>query len=102
MCRKCAPKASARLLFNFGKKTKKAIACKNLFLKQDILKKDYQKTLKKFTLFFLLNPVPFDGQNYEKQKRPGTSDQSLSRLQSKFRKIPELVMYYLAKFHDVR
>ena len=29
------------------------------------------------------------------------SDQSLFRLQSKFRKIPQLVMYYLTKFDDV-
>ena len=30
------------------------------------------KSLKKVT--FLLNPVPFNGQNYQKQKEPGTSD----------------------------
>ena len=32
---------------------------------------------------------------------PGTSDQSLFRLQNKFRKVPFLVMYYLTKFDDV-
>ena len=62
---------------------------------------DYQKALKMLTLFFLSNPVPFNGQNYQKQKGPGTSDQSLFRLQNKFRKIPLLVMYYLTKFDDV-
>ena len=31
-------------------------------------KEDYQKALKKFNFFFLLNPVPFNGQDYEKQK----------------------------------
>ena len=36
------------------------------------------------TLFFLSNPVPFNGQSYQKQKGPGTSDQSLFRLQNKF------------------
>ena len=36
-----------------------------------------------------------------KTKGPGTSDQWLFRLQNKFRKIPLLVMYYLAKFDDV-
>ena len=65
------------------------------------MKKDYQKALKKLTLFFLSNPVPFNGQNYQKQKGPGTSDQSLLRLQTKFRKIPLLVMYYLTKLDDV-
>ena len=60
---------------------------------KDILKEDYQKALKKVTLFFLLNPVPFNGQNYQKQKGPGTRDQLLFRLQNKFRKIPLLVMY---------
>ena len=53
------------------------------------------------TLFFLLNPVPFKGESYQKQMRPGTSDQSLLRLQNKFREIPLLVRYYLTKFDDV-
>ena len=58
-------------------------------------------TLKKVTFFFLSNPVPFNAQNYKKQKGPGTSDQSLFRLQNKFRKIPLLVMFYQNKFDDV-
>ena len=33
------------------------------------------KSLKKLTLFFLSNPVPFNGEDYKKQKGPGTSDQ---------------------------
>ena len=65
------------------------------------MKEDYQKALKKLTLFFLSNPVPFNGQSYQKQKGPGTSDQSLFRLQNKFRKIPLLVIYYWTKFDDV-
>ena len=36
-------------------------------------------------------------QNYEKQKRPGTSDQSLFKLKNKFKRIPALVMNYLTK-----
>ena len=64
------------------------------------MKENCQKALK-LTLFFLSNPVPFDGQDYEKQKGPGTSDQSPFRLQNKFRKIPLLVMHYLIKFDDV-
>ena len=59
------------------------------------------KSLKKATLFFLLNPVPFSRQNCKKRKEPGTSDQSFFRLQNKFRKIPLLVVYYLTKFDDV-
>ena len=46
------------------------------------MKEDYQKALKKLTLFFLSNPVPFNGRNYQKQKGSGTSDQSLFRLQN--------------------
>ena len=65
------------------------------------MKKDYQKALKKFTLFFLSNPVPFNRQSYQKQNRPGTNDQLLFRLQNKFRKIPLLVISYLSKFDDV-
>ena len=57
--------------------------------------------LKKLILFFLSKPVPFNGQYYEKQQEHGTSDQSLFRLQKKFRKIPLLVMHYLIKLDDV-
>ena len=59
------------------------------------MKKDYQKALRKLILSFLLNPVPFNGQSYQKQKGSGTSDQSLFRSQNKFRKIPLFAIYYL-------
>ena len=65
------------------------------------MKEDYQKALIKSTLSFLPNQIPFNVQNYQKQKGSGTSDQSLSRLRKKFRKMPILVMYYLTKFDDV-
>ena len=83
-CRKSAPKASSRFLFNFWQ-----------------ILEDYQKAFKKLSSFFLLNPVPVNEQDYEKQKRSGTSDQSLFRLQSKFKKIPLLMMCYLTKFGGV-
>ena len=38
------------------------------------------KALKKLTLFFLLNPLPYNGQSYQKQNRPGTSEQLVFRL----------------------
>ena len=66
-----------------------------------MLKKDNEKPSKKLTLFFLSNPVPFNGQSYQKQKGPGTSKQLLFRLQKKFIKIILLVIYYLTKFDDV-
>ena len=47
--RKCAAKASPRPLYNFGNKPKTAIACKKFFKKQDILKEDCQKALKRVT-----------------------------------------------------
>ena len=59
------------------------------------------KSLKKLFLFCLLNPVPFNRHDCEKQKAPGTSDYSIFRLKNKFRKIPLLVMYYLTKLDDV-
>ena len=65
------------------------------------MKEDYQKALKKSTLFFRPNPVPFTRQSYQKQKGPGTSDQLPFRLRNKFRKISLLVIYYLTKFDDV-
>ena len=45
------------------------------------------------TLFFLLNPVPFNGQDYEKQKGPETNDQLFFRLQNKLRRISLLMIY---------
>ena len=59
------------------------------------------KSLEKLTLFFLCHPVLFNSQSYQKQKGSGTNDQSLFRLQNKFKKIPSLVTYYLTKFDDV-
>ena len=57
--------------------------------------------LRKLTLFFLSNPILFNGQNFEKQKGPRTSDQSLFRLWNKFTKISLLVTYYLTMFDGV-
>ena len=59
------------------------------------------KTLKKVNFIFSFEPSPFNGQSYQKQKGPGTSDQSLFRLQNKFTKISLSVKYYLAKFDGV-
>ena len=41
------------------------------------VKKLKSKKVKNLTLFILSNPVPFNGQDYEKQTGPGTSDPSL-------------------------
>ena len=65
------------------------------------MKGDYQKPLKKLTLFFLSNPVPFNGQSYKKQKGLRTTEKPLSRLENKFTKISLLVVYYQAKFDGV-
>ena len=46
---------------------------------------------------FPLEQVPFNGQDYEKQRELELMHQSLFSLQSKFRKIPLLAMYYLTK-----
>ena len=48
-----------------------------------------------------MNSVPFNRQNYQKQKGPGTSNQSLFRLGHKLTKISLLVMYYVTMFDDV-
>ena len=61
--------------------------------------KDHPKPLKKLTLFFLSNPVPFSGQS--DQNGSGTRDLLLFRLQNKFTKIYLLVIYYLTKFDGV-
>ena len=69
-----------------------------IILKVRYFERGLSKSLKKVTLFFLLNPVPFNGQNCKKRKEPGTRDQPSFRLQNKFRKIPLLAVYYLTKF----
>ena len=58
------------------------------------MKEDYQKALKKVTLFFLLNAVPFNRQNYQKPKGFETSDQPLFRLRNKF--ISSFISYVLS------
>ena len=68
-----------------------------IILKVKYFERGLSKSHKKGNFIFLSNPVPFDRQNYQKQKGPGTSDQWIFRLQNKFRKIPLLVMYYLTK-----
>ena len=64
------------------------------------MKEDYHKALKKLTLFFSSNPVPFNKQSYQKQKVSRTSHQSLFRLPNKFKNIP-LFFIYLTKFDGV-
>ena len=99
--RKYAPKASPRPLFNSGKFLKQPLRARNYYKNKIFWKRITKKTLKKSTLFFLPNPVLFNGQSYQKQKGSETSDQSLYRLWNKFRKILLLVIYYLTKFDDV-
>ena len=72
-----------------------------IILKIRYFERGLSKSLKKLTIFFLPNPVPFNGQSYQKQKGSRTSNQSLFRLQSKFRKISLLVLHYLTKFDDI-
>ena len=72
-----------------------------ILLKTRYFKRALSKSLKEVNFIVFFNPVPFNGQSYLKQKWPGTSDQSLFRLQNEFRKIPLLVMYYLIKFDHI-
>ena len=44
---------------------------------------DYEKAVKKLTLFFLSNLVPVNRPDFEKQNGPGTSDHLLFRLYNK-------------------
>ena len=68
-----------------------------IILKVKYFERGLSKSLKKgnFNFSFEPSPVPFNIQNYQKQKEPGTSGQSPFRLRNKFRKISLLVMYYL-------
>ena len=73
----------------------------DIILKVRYFERGLSKSLKKGNFIFLSNSVPFNSQNYQKQKGPETSDQLLFRLQNKFKKIPLLVMHYLTKFDDI-
>ena len=60
------------------------------------MKEDYQKALKKLSLFFLSNPVSFNEQSYQKQKGAGTSDRSLFRLYTKQVQKNSFISYILS------
>ena len=65
------------------------------------MKEDYQKIFSNLTWFFPLHPVPFYGQDYEKQEGLWTSYHCLFGLKIMFRKIPVSVMYNLGNFDDL-
>ena len=78
-------------------KLKQSLQARNSF-KSKIFWKMIIKKPEKVNFIFSFEPVPFSKQSFQKQKRSGTSDQSLFRLQNEFRKIPLFVIYYLTKF----
>ena len=79
-CRKCAPKLVPDFFLILVNNPKQPLHRRNSF-KIRYFERRLSKSLKKKpTPIFLPNPVPFDGQSYQKQKGPGTSDQSLFRL----------------------
>ena len=96
-CGKLARKASPNPFLILVNNPKQLLHAINYFKNKMFWKRVIKRPLKKLTLYFLLNPVHFNGQE---QKGPETSDQSFSRLRGKFRNIPLLVMYCLTKFHD--
>ena len=98
-CRKSVLKSSPRLVILVNN-PEQPLHARNYFKKR-YFKRGLLKTLKKINFIFSFNPVPFNGQSYQKQKGPGTNDQSLFRLRNKFRKISLLVICYLTKFDGV-
>ena len=73
----------------------------DIYLEIRNFERGWSRSLKKWTLFFLSSPDPFNRQKYQKQKGPRTNDQLFFRLRNKFRKIPLSVMCYLTRFDDV-
>ena len=63
-CKKCAPKSPDTFLLLVNN-TKQPLHSRNSFKNKIFIKRIIKKTL---TLFFLLNPVPFNGLDYEKEK----------------------------------
>ena len=80
---------------------KQPLHARNSFKNKIFWKKIIKKAFKKLTLFFPSKLVLCNGQSYQKQKGPGTSDQSFLKLWNKFRKIPLLVIYYLTKVDNL-
>ena len=70
---------------------------REIILKIRYFERGLSKSLNHFDFVFSFEPVPFNGQNYQKQKEARTSDQ----LQNKSRKITLLVIYYFPKFDVV-
>ena len=70
-CRKYVPKASPRPFFILVN-NQSSYCMQEVLLQIKYFERGLSKTLKKLTLFFLLNPVPLNGQKYQKQKGPGT------------------------------
>ena len=68
-CRKCARKFRLIPLFILVNSLKQPLHARNSFKNKIlyILEEDYQKASKKLTLFFLSNPVHFNGQFYQKR-----------------------------------
>ena len=79
---------------------KQPLHARNSFKKR-YFERGLSKSLKKANFVFSFELSPFNGQSYKKQKGPGTIDQSLFMLQSKFRKILLLAIYYLTKFDEI-
>ena len=69
-----------------------------IILKIRYFERRQSKIFLKVNFIFFSKPVPFNSQSYQKQKGPGTSDQSLFRLRNKCTKISLIVIYYLTKF----
>ena len=80
--------------------TKQPLHARNS-LKTRYFGRGLSKSLKNVNFIFLSNPVPFNGQSYQKQNGSGISDQSLFRLQNKSKKIPLLATSHLTKFNNV-
>ena len=71
-----------------------------IILKVRYFDRGLSKSLRKGNFIFSFEPSPFQ-QTKLLRKGPGTCDQSLLRLQNKFRKVLLLVMYYLTEFDDI-
>ena len=65
--RKCAPKASPRPVLIFVNNLNQPLHARNS-LKIRYFEGGLSKKNRKLTLYFPANPVPFNGQDYEKQK----------------------------------
>ena len=88
---KMSIKSQPQTLFLFWKINQNSHCMQEILVKIRYFERGLSKILRKLTLFFLSKPVSSNGQSYQKQNQPGTSEQ----LSSGYKLSSETFLYQL-------